>query len=444
MNMWFRLERSERAWIIFLGGLILLLLLATIGIRAWVSVNNSIASSRSIFDQSPDDSSASQPLSAQNLSRLHLLWSYTFAPDAPGRVVVVNGIVYVAAWSKPDYVLAIQNGKQLWRYQTPDPAQNLTDFQAGGDAVYLAMTTSTAPYTDNTIYALSARTGQELWRYHSATFLSHLIYSHSLLYFSTLREIYALDARTGKLQWNYQFTDGSPYSPFLFSDPSSLVAATGNLYLALWTRPYRAGTALLALDGRTGKVQWQLQEVGAKTFSLLVKNGVLYRRSDIQNVSAFDANTGKTLWRIALNLPPSSSRYGMDADQNLLYLDEEGRLQAFDVNTGHLVWSSQQLEGRGFFIGPIVGNGVVYVGTEIPYTAYGHPFFGPPIRAPHWLYTFDAQSGKLIRMLQDNDSSFEPKVLALDNEHLYVSGSRSFLGADDTAEGMPELYALGV
>ncbi|HEV7129811.1 MAG TPA: hypothetical protein VGN32_20430, partial [Ktedonobacterales bacterium] len=93
--------------------------------------------------------------------------------------------------------------------------------------------------------------------------------------------------------------------------------------------------------------------------------------------------------------------------------------------------------------GPIVSNGAIYVATVTSVTPYGHALF-TPIKAPHWMFIFDASSGSIVRMPQTNDATYEPEFFAVDETHLYVLGSRSFIGADESAKGEPELYALGV
>ena len=125
----------------------------------------------------------------------------------------------------------------------------------------------------------------------------------------------------------------------------------------------------------------------------------------------------------------------------LLYLCEMEQIQAFALSTGHIVWNSK-LEGR-VSVGPVVGNGVVYVGTEIQVVGR-HMFSFSSSNSREWLYALDAQSGKLLRTLQDSDSSFKTEAMAVDNNHLYVLGSRSFVGSDDAARGKPQLYALGI
>jgi outer membrane protein assembly factor BamB len=272
------------------------------------------------------------------------------------------------------------------------------------------------------------------------------VYADATLYFSTDEQVVALDAVSGKPRWSYRFSANyqSPYSPYA----PSLVAAPGSLYLFLSTSPYVAEAAVTALDARLGTVRWQIQETDATTFAsfaapLIGANGVIYRPIRT-GVAALDAGTGSVLWTIPFGVPGQPRPTGMSLDAQRLYVTGAGWIQAFDLSTSRPVWSTKQLQGGAPPVRPVVSGGVVYVATHTTFTGYGHSIFGPAPRAPHWLYAFDAPTGRLLRMLQDNDSSFEPVFLAADGTRLYVAGSRSFAAADATAQGRPDLYALGV
>jgi outer membrane protein assembly factor BamB len=186
--------------------------------------------------------------------------------------------------------------------------------------------------------------------------------------------VQALDVKTQKIQWSYQFSDGSSDPPF---STSSLITADGSLYLALEIHPSAAGTALVALDGRTGKVQWQRSRVEAHPISLLVENGVMYTRVNFRGMvngekdlppglSALDARTGKELWKSNGSVFGLYDRDGMDITPTLLYMQGASCIQAVERSTGRLVWSSEQLGGEKISIGPIVGKDLVYAATATP------------------------------------------------------------------------------
>jgi outer membrane protein assembly factor BamB len=134
----------------------------------------------------------------------------------------------------------------------------------------------------------------------------------------------------------------------------------------------------------------------------------------------------------------------MALDARQLYVTGSGWAQAFDLATGKQVWSNAQLSGSMIRAGPVVSGGVVFIASGTTFTGYPRSLFGPSPRAPHWLYAFDAATGRLLRLLQDNDAAFEPTFLAANGARLYVAGSRTFLAGDATAQDEPNLYALGV
>jgi outer membrane protein assembly factor BamB len=399
------------------------------------------SSSTSIFEQSPvssDGNGTNQSPDSQNLSQLHPLWTYTFDPARPYKMIMADGITYTAAFDHTYTLIAIKRGKQLWRYQTATGNDYISSMQIGIGNVYIVTRKIDSAPSNDTISAFNAYTGRERWHYSPHDEVSQLIYAQGLLYFSTPHEVYTLDAHTGKLQWRYQLGDGSNYSLFR----PFLAATRANLYISLATSPYQAGTNLIALDGRTGKVQWQHSVKGDMESSIVVANGVIYRcvylGSQANRLSAFNAQTGQTMWETTVSASCADEKVDMKVVGRLLYLCEVGEILAFALNTGHIVWNAK-LEGS-ISIGPVIGSGVVYVGTEIRAVER----FLSSSQTREWLYALDAQSGKIIRTLQDADSSFKTESLAMDNNHLYVLGSREFIGSDEAARGKPQLYALGI
>ena len=440
MHTRFRFERSRPAkWFSLLLGLFLLLVV--IGYQIWTLVSHQPPSPRNVFHQTTAGPNTNQPLSVENLSHLHVLWSYRFASDLAYDMTVANGVVYM---DRLDALVAIQNAKRLWRYPVPGagsgPPNVLSFFHISGNVVYLAANPIT-PSTESAIYALNAHTGQELWQYHSSTSIDSFTVDQTALYFSTFHEVDALENTTGKLLWSHRLSHDPLDGPSL----PSLIAAQGNLYLALSTSPYHAQPSLIALDGRTGNVKWQIQERGASTFSLTqavpfaVENGVIYRRNPA-GIAAVDATTSQERWQVA-SYPPVSDAWGIQVSQNLLYLPGlpgQNDIQARDLSDGHLVWGSGPLKGNGIFLEPTISNGVIYVATTERFSPWSsqHPRY--------WVYAFNAHSGKLVRMLENGDDSFQPGSVKADQEHVYIVGSQLRSGSEYLPVPEPELDVLGV
>ena len=109
-----------------------------------------------------------------------------------------------------------------------------------------------------------------------------------------------------------------------------------------------------ALRSATGEILWEaavsdprgvseierLTDVDAEP---VVEGGAVYAASYERAVAAFDAETGRTLWR-----RPIASQSGLAADPDLLYVaDTDGSVQALDRRSGATVWTEASLAGRG-------------------------------------------------------------------------------------------------
>jgi outer membrane protein assembly factor BamB len=143
------------------------------------------------------------------------------------------------------------------------------------------------------------------------------------------------------------------------------------------------------------------------------------------------------VWQVPLD-PSQPPGWSLSLFQNLLLVDGQNTIQARDLSNGHLVWSTGPLKGNGISFEPAMSNGVIYVATEErlpPSRLFQHPRY--------WVYAFNAQSGKLVRMLEDGDSSFQPGSIKADQEHVYVVGSQLFSGLEYRPPEL-ELDVLGV
>ena len=115
------------------------------------------------------------------------------------------------------------------------------------------------------------------------------VVSNGVMYVTQSNEVDALDARSGRLIWQYQ---------------RSTRGAGHNRGVAVYERKVYVGTTdafLIALDARTGSVIWETKMLSARYMGgapLVVNNKVivgLYSASGL--VDAYDAETGKPLWR---------------------------------------------------------------------------------------------------------------------------------------------------
>jgi PQQ-dependent dehydrogenase (methanol/ethanol family) len=145
------------------------------------------------------------------------------------------------------------------------------------------------------------------------------IISNGTLYgTATWSVVFAVDAKTGKEKWRWDpkighqnFPPGSAGKPDKVRTGPSVCCGPGNRGVAVYNGKVYVGTLdarLVALDAETGKVVWDVRTAGAnEDYSitgapLVVKGKVIIGNGGGEYavrgyISAYDAETGKQLWR---------------------------------------------------------------------------------------------------------------------------------------------------
>jgi PQQ-dependent dehydrogenase (methanol/ethanol family) len=130
--------------------------------------------------------------------------------------------------------------------------------------------------------------------------------------------VFAVDARTGKEKWRWDpqvghqnFPPGSEGNPNKVRTGPSLCCGPGNRGVAVYDGKVYVGTLdarLVALDAETGKVDWEVQTADKNAdysitgAPLMVKGKVIIGNGGGEfavrgYISAYDAETGKLIWR---------------------------------------------------------------------------------------------------------------------------------------------------
>ncbi len=131
--------------------------------------------------------------------------------------------------------------------------------------------------------------------------------------------------------------------------------------------------------------------------SPIVIDGALYVTSAWSKVFAFNAKTGKLLWKYDPKVPGQTGikgccdvvNRGVAAWQGRIYLGAyDGRLIALDAKSGKEVWSVQTTDASKYYTitgAPRIANGKVIIGNG-----------GSEIGVRGYISAFDAQDGKLL------------------------------------------------
>ena len=252
------------------------------------------------------------------------------APAVAGsRIYVADARGRVSAWEAA-------SGRSVWRTDTD---ADITGGVGAGGGLVLAGT------RDGEVIALHQATGEVAWRTQlTSEVLSRPRLAGERVVARTLDgKLYGLDAASGEVRWIH---DGGV--------PALSVRGTASPVI-------ESGVAITGFDnGRiaavrsaTGELVWEglvasprgrseLERLADVDTEAVVAGGVVYAASYERAVAAFDAETGRAIWR--RNIP---SRSGLAADADLVYVaDTGGSVQALDRVSGAGVWTQASLAGR--------------------------------------------------------------------------------------------------
>jgi outer membrane protein assembly factor BamB len=123
-----------------------------------------------------------------------------------------------------------------------------------------------------------------------------------------------------------------------------------------------AGYALLAVDARTGRVQWRVPLRYAGGCSPVIAGDLVLAATQEGHVSAFATANGEEVWHYRND----NLLFGSPAVANgvAVIADEAGMVTAIDVETGREIWQSPA--GGEVFATPAIADGIVFVATSAP------------------------------------------------------------------------------
>ena len=186
--------------------------------------------------------------------------------------------------------------------------------------------------SDDRVYGLISVTGEVIWqKVLEGDLIAAPVVAEGKIYVGSSKFLNALDSLTGEIVWLYRPAENeSVYSTFAVDGSDVYVGtAQGHVY---------------ALDSTTGEPIWQ-SLVGDRPF-VSFGEGVVYASTYPDLVSALDADSGEILWQ--------KRTKGLALAQRVTSRPSSGLsspLASFVSPTGRLTR-------------PVVGNGMVYVGSD--------------------------------------------------------------------------------
>jgi polyvinyl alcohol dehydrogenase (cytochrome) len=325
---------------------------------------------------------AETAITRENVATLATVWEIPDLVGVTGTPTVLDGIAHFADWTGQVWAVQAETGEAVWTTMVGGMIVGAPAID--GDGVFVS--------AGNLLTRLNRTTGEQEWQVatHDHSFAqisaSPVVVDGIVLQGTAsfenmvVREEYGFrgsiggyDASTGEQVWNFFATPldetagagaGIWSTPAVDVDRGLLFVGTGQ-GLSEPTPPM--ADSLLAIDFRTGELQWSAQFTYPDVFSAA-------------NPTGKDADVGASP-----NLWTSDGRDLVGAG------DKGGTYHALDRETGEVVWETELTPGSAF--GGEIGSAAFVDGTLVASSNVGDPETNAPTNVTH-LFGLDPATGE--------------------------------------------------
>lgn len=283
--------------------------------------------------------------------RIHREWQYQAQSDIGTGNVLLGRLVIGTDTDGWLFALDAANGKKKWAFRTGGKIYSTP-------AVWAGMVV--AGSTDRFIYGV--KDGREVWKFETAKpVVAAPLISDGVVYIGASDGHFrALEAATGKLRWDFDSVRG-----FVVDRP---LEYAGAIYFGSW------GNDLYALDKATGKLTWKWNNGSSNRMYSpaacypVAANGRVFIVAPDNVMTAFDARSGRVLWRGRAPGLRVRESMGLSADSSLVYVKTmDGVLIGVSTSADSLRIDWRSPVQLGYELSPtrlFEGNGIVYVPTH--------------------------------------------------------------------------------
>ncbi len=343
-------------------------------------------------------------------------WTFSTGGPVYSSPAYNNGKVYIGSDDFNLYCLSANSGKQEWKFKSGGIIRCKPAIE--NNAVFFSS-------DDGNLYSLNAKTGVKNWELNIGNRIKRVLPSTTVgsgNYWDYMQSspcinngvvyvgsgdscLYAVEAATGKLKWKVKTEGLIRSSPCIYKDYVYVGSwdgyiyafnkingskkwafdTRGNQYKNVQPSPKVSNGILYcgsrnpyfyAINVKTGKEIWKYSYKFSwvESSATIIHNVVYVGSSDLHTVHAFNANTGKVIWKCAVPGDAWSSPFyyngiiyiGLGNYTRNYNTKVGGAILAINASTGKLKW---QLDcGKTPFISgvvssPVVNNNTVYYGS---------------------------------------------------------------------------------
>jgi len=286
----------------------------------------------------------------QTYANVKTVWQFNDNSDIGSGVAVANNLVIASNSNGLIYALDLKSGKKKWSYATNGKIYSTPAVENN-----LAVVAS----TDDNIYCVNATTGKLIWKFQTQKPIvaNPLIKNETVYIGAADGRFRALDLKTGKLKWDYVGVKGFVVTRPLFYN--------NKIYFGSW------GTEFYALNAETGALVWKWNNGSSNRMYSpaacypVATAGKIFIVAPDRYMTAFDAETGKEIWR--KNDPKNHVResMGLSADSSLVYAKTmEGELIGVSTSQPDMQITWEAHLGLNYEIAPtavVEHENIIYV-----------------------------------------------------------------------------------
>lgn len=325
---------------------------------------------------------AESRITRSSVARLAKAWELPDLVGVTGTPTVVDGVAYFADWKGAVWAIEADTGAEVWTAQIGGMIVGAP--AVDGDRVYAS--------SGSRLFGLDRTTGESRWEVTTDSHPQAQISASPVVVDGTVLQgtasfenflrkdeylfrgsIAGYDGETGEERWKFYATPGDETSgagagiwstPAVDVDRGLLYVGTGQ---GLSEPTASMADSLLAIDYRTGALEWSTQFTYPDVFSAA-------------NPTGKDADVGASP-----NLWTSDGRDLVGAG------DKGGTFHALDRETGKVVWETQLTPGSAF--GGEIGSAAFVDGRLIASSNVGDPETNAPTNVTH-VFGLDPATGE--------------------------------------------------
>lgn len=263
----------------------------------------------------------------------------TVLNDAVDAPTVRGDVVYTGTMGGVLYAVSVDDGTIQWQ---ADVGTWILCAPAVADGVV---------YTgDETVYALDAQTGEELWTVETPdwTKIRALEVVDETLCVGTRSNVFAVSTDEQSIQWTLAM--GRSYGARVTVNAGSVyVCGDGDVY---------------SLSISDGKIQWRTDVEGLRESTPVVVGDSVYLTSQYDGVYCLSTSDGSETW--SRELEGEFFTAPAVADGTLYVGTDEGLFRALSTDNGDRQWQTEVSEG--VLGSAVLGDGLAYIGSGSGYT----------------------------------------------------------------------------